>query len=158
MNNQTFAERLRILRKKNGLTQLQLGALIGVSLKTVQRWENSERQPRLDEIKKLVQALNVSENDLLNEVSPERWVLKIKVADNFEEDFINMTKDMPCVSNISGNPYGATIELSAKWATFSDDELFNDLLQQIIDARESLKELGEKLAPIWSKFRQLESK
>ena len=50
---------------------MKLAELVEVSLKTVQRWENGERQPRIEEVLKLSQALHVSEAELLNGI-PEQ--------------------------------------------------------------------------------------
>ena len=61
-----FAQWLRELRKKAGLTQEKLAEAVNVSLLTVFRWENEERQPRLEELQMLAKALNVSISELLN--------------------------------------------------------------------------------------------
>lgn len=83
MNNKEFAERLRELRKKAGLTQSGLAETIKLSIKTIQRWEQNERQPRMDEIKKLAQALNVTDDELLNgKQETGTWQLRIEVAND----------------------------------------------------------------------------
>ena len=40
-----FAERVRSLRGRLGLTQTQLAARLGVSFATVNRWENAQARP-----------------------------------------------------------------------------------------------------------------
>ena len=47
---------IKRLRKDKKITQEQLAELTGVSLKTVQRWENGERSPRIDEVNRLAEA------------------------------------------------------------------------------------------------------
>ncbi len=72
-----FGERLRTFRKKAGLTQPELAELIGVHETTIRRWENDySGKPGMENIKALAKALNVSENDLLNDTPPENggWV------------------------------------------------------------------------------------
>ena len=80
-DKETFGERLKRLRKKAGLTQEKLAELLNISFKTIQRWEWGKNIPRVDDIKELAAALNVTEDELLNGV-PEQggWVLQIKIA------------------------------------------------------------------------------
>ena len=72
-----FSERLRALRKKAGLTQEELAGLIDVSIMTVRRWEWGERNPRLDENRRLAAALHVTEAELLNGPDPETREFKL---------------------------------------------------------------------------------
>ncbi|MBQ8753130.1 MAG: helix-turn-helix transcriptional regulator, partial [Clostridia bacterium] len=46
MNDYDFGERLYRLRREKGLTQAELGALLGVSSKAVSKWENGVAYPR----------------------------------------------------------------------------------------------------------------
>ncbi len=82
MNEETFGQRLRRLRKKAGLNQTQLGKLIGISTVTITRWERNIRQPRMDELKALATALNTSQEELLNGVPAEQqtWVLHVEIG------------------------------------------------------------------------------
>ena len=43
------------LREKRGLSQYQLGALVGVSDKAVSKWENGASTPRIGTIRKLAE-------------------------------------------------------------------------------------------------------
>lgn len=58
-------DRIRLQRKSVGLNQEKLSELIGVSSKTLQRWESGERSPRLSELKKLAEALGTTADYLL---------------------------------------------------------------------------------------------
>lgn len=60
-------DKIRLQRKSAGLNQDKLSELIGVSSKTLQRWENGERSPRLDELGKLAQALGTTAGYLMGE-------------------------------------------------------------------------------------------
>ncbi len=62
-----IGEQIRQQRRLLGIKQEELSKLVGVSLKTIQRWENGERSPRLDEIKKLAEALKVSSSYLMEQ-------------------------------------------------------------------------------------------
>lgn len=53
-------EKIRQQRRLLDMKQEELSRLVGVSLKTVQRWENGERSPRVEEMNRLAEALRVS--------------------------------------------------------------------------------------------------
>lgn len=53
-------------RKRKGLTQEQLGELLGVTNKTISRWENGNYMPDLSLLIPLSETLNISLNELLN--------------------------------------------------------------------------------------------
>lgn len=53
------------LRKQQGLTQAQLGELLGVTNKTVSRWENGNYMPEISIIPDLADKLGVSVNELM---------------------------------------------------------------------------------------------
>ena len=55
-----FAEKLHSLRDRAGLTQARLAELSGVSLRTIQGWEQGYRCPVSPDFFKLVKALGVS--------------------------------------------------------------------------------------------------
>ena len=55
-----FKDRLRMLRKEKGLTQKQLGELIGVGRTTVSEYENGKIVPRQDGLIKLAEILHTS--------------------------------------------------------------------------------------------------
>jgi len=60
-----FAERLRILREKTGLTVEELAEKTGVSIATLYSWENASRSPVNDDMLKVADALGVSIRSLL---------------------------------------------------------------------------------------------
>lgn len=53
-------------RERLGLTQMALADSIGVSMKTISRWESGQREPRATEILRLSRALGVTLIDLLS--------------------------------------------------------------------------------------------
>lgn len=62
--NNIFAENLRSLREKRGLSQKQLGARMFVSHSTIARWENGSRLPDAAMILRLSEFLGVDTNTL----------------------------------------------------------------------------------------------
>ena len=51
-------EKIRQQRRIKGFSQSELSRRVGVSLKTVQRWESGERSPRVEEIQKVAEELD----------------------------------------------------------------------------------------------------
>lgn len=56
---------IAVNRKAKGLTQEQLGEMLGVSNKTVSRWENGNYMPDLSLLEPLSSALGITLNELL---------------------------------------------------------------------------------------------
>lgn len=61
----SIGERLRNARERKGLTQAELGAVLGVSQNTIACWENETTQPRRSRIKSLAKELGLRPADLL---------------------------------------------------------------------------------------------
>lgn len=56
---------LKALRANNNMTQPQLAEKLGVSVSTVQSWENKGVQPRADQIAKLLNLFHVNFDDVI---------------------------------------------------------------------------------------------
>ncbi len=65
MENTPFTQNIRELRQRCGFSQEELAERSGLSLRTVQRIENGETEPRGDSLKRLAGALGVTPNDLV---------------------------------------------------------------------------------------------
>lgn len=75
MNEQEFAQRLRQYRKEKGMTQQELADLLGVSNKTVSRWESGS-YPDVTTLVALARALGVTVDELLDPKAPVRSLEK----------------------------------------------------------------------------------
>ena len=65
MDQEKIGKFISALRKQQGLTQEQLGEKLGVTNKTVSRWETGKYMPDLDKLQDLSAFLGVSVNELL---------------------------------------------------------------------------------------------
>ena len=64
----TFGEKVKAERTKLGLTQEELAAKVGVTVRVICSYENDKSRPRgTERYKKLAEALNVNVNHLLSE-------------------------------------------------------------------------------------------
>lgn len=66
MKNNELANRIKNLRIRKGISQEQLAEFSGLSLRTVQRIENGETEPRGDSLKRLAKAFEVSPDEILD--------------------------------------------------------------------------------------------
>lgn len=74
-----FSKNLKIQRQNKNLSQDELGKLIGVSGVTIMRYEKGLREPKLDTIKKIANALKIPVANLIDLNSP---IMK-KATDRF---------------------------------------------------------------------------
>lgn len=64
MKNKDLGKRVKELRIRKGLSQEELAENSGLSLRTIQRIENGENEPRGDTLKRLSNSLNVSPDEI----------------------------------------------------------------------------------------------
>ena len=60
-----FRERLRKLRKENGLTQEQLAEKLNISRQSVAKWERGQSLPNITNLKEMSIIFNVTTDELL---------------------------------------------------------------------------------------------
>lgn len=66
MKNKKLATRIKALRSRKGFSQEELSERSGLSLRTVQRIENGETEPRGDSLKRLAKAFDVSSDEIID--------------------------------------------------------------------------------------------
>ena len=66
LNKTEFADRLKELRKKKGISQDELAALIEVHITQVSRYERRETKPNAEVMTKLAKALDTTVDFLMN--------------------------------------------------------------------------------------------
>jgi len=66
MKNKEQATRIKELRNRKGFSQEELSAKSGLSLRTIQRIENGETEPRGDSLKRLAITFGVSPDEIID--------------------------------------------------------------------------------------------
>ena len=61
-----IGNKIKEIRKKQGLTQKELANLTGLSEISIRKYENNNRKPKIENIKKIANALNVDVFDIIN--------------------------------------------------------------------------------------------
>ena len=78
MKNFEFGKRLNEFRVSQGLSQKDLGVELGVSNKTISKWENAESVPSIAQISELARVFNVTIDELVNKkIKTAKTVKKI---------------------------------------------------------------------------------
>lgn len=90
----TFGDRVRTYRKAKGLTQEALAKAIGVSKTTITGYELGYREPDVEKIKLLSDALGVTGDDLLN-----TGFSKTKKAPSVSDEAMRMARDYDRLDN-----------------------------------------------------------
>ena len=76
MKNNELASRVKNLRIRKGYSQEELAEKSGLSLRTIQRIENGETEPRGDSLQRLAVAFEVSPDEILDwDVYEDKGVL-----------------------------------------------------------------------------------
>lgn len=79
----TLGENIFMARHEAGLTQKELAQKVGVPYQTIQFWERGQRNPKLENVKRIAEALNIRWEELY----PESQKSTAEVEDIF--DFVN---------------------------------------------------------------------
>ena len=66
MRNKELAQKIKELRNRKGFSQEELSEKAGLSLRTIQRIENGETEPRGDTLKRIAVAFEVSSDEILD--------------------------------------------------------------------------------------------
>lgn len=90
----TFGDRVRTYRKAKGLTQEALAKAIGVSKTTITGYELGYREPDVEKIKLLSDALGVTGDDLLN-----TGFSKVKKAPSLSDEAMRIARDYDKLDN-----------------------------------------------------------
>lgn len=92
-----YLDELAALRKRRGLSQAKLAEMVGVEQPTIQRWEKGKRDPDLDNLRNLADALGVTPGALLDgtasvALGPRLWV-KGEIAAGVWKPAIELPED-----------------------------------------------------------------
>ena len=115
----SVGEKIRIARKKAGLTQEALAKKAGVATITIRQYELGKRQPRLEQLDLIADALEVLPRYFLE--SKGDMNLYQNAADGYKESK-NFEKRIDCIKSILISLCGGyydEIEITGKWGNLS---------------------------------------
>lgn len=91
-----FAGKLMVLRRQRGLSQEELGDLIGVSRQAVSKWETGQSTPELSKLIELARVFELSTDELLG-LSPERLAIECPRQHSYEYRSAREFRGLPLV-------------------------------------------------------------
>lgn len=145
MNDYGFGNTLTALREDMGLSQYQLGMLVGVSDKAVSKWENGNARPRIKVCEKLAKLFHISVDELLR--------CQIMVDTHSKEQEIR-EKCRARLKEIYGDsvPVSFSTRLEAELTTFTGTGVLElaDIIGQIYRKTEKGEMHAVPLSPVQS--------
>ena len=93
----SFGERLREIRRERRLTQDEFAAMLGTSKQILSRYELEQRSPKIEQVKKYAEKLQVSVDYLLGDTESEavfNTICSNKKRKPFYKIFIDVTVEM----------------------------------------------------------------
>lgn len=100
MDTQKIGKFLKELRKENNMTQEQLGERIGVTNKTVSRWETGNYMPPIESLKLLSDIYQISINEIVSGERLNEETYKEAAEDNITEALEKMESKEKTFENI----------------------------------------------------------
>ena len=127
---------LFLWRRKQGLSQTQLGLISGVDSNLISRYERGETKPSLETLQKIALSLGISIDDLLRGPEEDVWELRI-VFDREGKGVMDLTHGATSSATLEIGDNGMGITLSGAFSLWEDDEKFEDLISQLRKKRET---------------------
>lgn len=72
VNNMNTSDCIKVLRKKRGLTQKQLAEKSGLSIASIQGYEQGKYNPKIETLSKIAYALNMPVESLFGDINTEK--------------------------------------------------------------------------------------
>ena len=100
MNNDKVGHFIAKLRKKKGLTQDELGNMLGISGKSVSKWERGLNMPDISLIYKLSEVFDVDLNQLLNGEDAIKSVVDLQNEENAIKSVVDLQNEENAVNTL----------------------------------------------------------
>ena len=121
------------MRLRCGLTQAAVAKKLGVTVMTVWRWENGERNPSLDVLKNIARILECSVDELLNGPAEEtrEFTLIYDREGDLRMEVLNMAANAPEQRVMSVSPQRIAAMVNIKTANLDREEAKKMMLDEM---------------------------
>lgn len=130
----TTGQHIRTARQKAGMTQAQLAERLGIPYQSIGQWERDVRNPKLDTLKRIADALNISIQDLMG---IPNWV---------DERNLWETVDAPDQSGMTANEIQVWLDqlegIRSASGLLSDSNLYEKMRAYVVDSLDSFSPEG----------------
>lgn len=134
-----FSEKVRVLRKRSGLTQEEFGERIGVKVRSVAYYESDDRHPDDEVLEKMADLFDVTVDFLKDDtqaVTPTKEELFIMDAKD-KYGYKGASEAKQAIQKIKGLMAGGNLDDTSKDAFF-------EVMQEIyFDSKERAKKYGQ---------------
>lgn len=112
--SEVIGEKIKSLRKDNGLTQKKLSELTGISEISIRKYENGDRNPKIEALERIAEVLNVQVDYILGRSDFKRLGSKIMIEDvlhliekidNADENFSKLVRNIVDTMFLTINHY-----------------------------------------------------
>ena len=118
MNQQKVGQFLKSLRSEKSITQAELAEMLGVSNRSISRWENGTAMPDFDLVIELAKYYEVEVGEILDgerkenmDSKTEKTMLKIADYNNVEREFFSKRMCIMFAASILGMGVFAVIDI-----------------------------------------------
>lgn len=141
-----FNEKLMELRKKEGLSQEEMGYKLNVTRQTVSKWELGQTTPELDKLVEISRIFNISVDELINESEVASNPI-IEEKQTRKKDSKNNTLIVIIVIALIAIVILGAIKIFSFFSAFS---LFNNAVDQVLGVQEQI--VGTESKNFFGKF------
>lgn len=107
MDQKKIGEFICRLRKEKGLTQAELSERLGISNRTVSKWENGDGLPDIAMLPTLAKELNITVDELLS--AEKRELAELKVTEIESKDKVNNVFQITYIVSLFLGVFGAIL-------------------------------------------------
>jgi len=115
MYKRMLGETIYRLRKAKGLSQSELGELVGVSNKAVSKWETYEANPDITLLPLLALSLGVTTDELLTDIKAEKKDFKPEESNSLEKQGIVINTSEEVLITVYKEQYDNVHQMMKKW-------------------------------------------
>lgn len=152
-----LGERIKELRKAKGLTQAELGQLLGVSASMIGQYENGFRYPKKETLTKIAEALSIDYEDILiGVVSTKEIAAHFNLSIKEAEDILSKRSSAPTETQLRVFQFALSRSMDLFYKSKNLEDLYSSALDRISQitpegilaaAGDSLKDMSVHISP-----------
>lgn len=98
----TLAEKIKLARVKSEMTQREVASLMGISQQAYGQYESGKREPKLETVARIANALNVSVSEFIPYGHPQNMKARYEAAKQRAEQYAKQTTREKINSGLDG--------------------------------------------------------